>query len=128
MFRRLKSDDTAIDGWLPLRLVAHAYRVVRVDEGGQRVRFAYQDRSRCDWDAALGLSDALLQGWPSPGVALNRAVVLSVTVGLACPLREVERLETNPRLVGYRYLSAIKADLLIRMGRDAVASDVRQKP
>jgi RNA polymerase sigma-70 factor (ECF subfamily) len=69
-----------------------------------------------EWPEILRLYDELLRVWPSPVVALNRAVVLSMTDGPQVALREVERLESNPRLSGYHYLSAIKADLLRRMG------------
>jgi len=36
---------------------------------------------------------------------------------------EVEALEQDPRLIGYRYLPATKADLLRRLGRDVEAAD-----
>lgn len=51
-------------------------------------------------------------------MALDRAVVLSMTEGPESAWREVVRLESNSRLVEYHYLSAIKADLLKRMGQD----------
>jgi RNA polymerase sigma-70 factor (ECF subfamily) len=48
---------------------------------------------------------------------LNRAVAVSMADGPAAALREVEALETGGRLSGYRYLPAIKADLLRRLER-----------
>lgn len=169
MLRTLKPDESEIDGLLALMLVTHARSAARVDDGGQLVRFADQDRSQwdqraidearalmagprtrplgrytlqamiglayaqapryaeTDWPAILRLYDELLHVWPSPVVALNRAVVLSMTEGPESALRAVERLETNPRLVGYHYLSAIKADLLKRVGREAEATRVRRE-
>jgi predicted RNA polymerase sigma factor len=59
---------------------------------------------------------------PSPVVALNRAVPLSMTAGPGAALAEVERLEGDPRLAGYHYLPAAKADLLRRLGRDTEAA------
>ena len=76
-----------------------------------------------DWPQILTLYDALLRVWPSPVVALNRAVVVSMVTGPAAALAEVERLEEEGRLAGYRYLPATKADLLSRLGRDAEAAD-----
>jgi RNA polymerase sigma-70 factor, ECF subfamily len=37
-------------------------------------------------------------------------------------LAEVDALERDPRLAGYRYLPAVKADLLRRLGRAADAA------
>ena len=38
-------------------------------------------------------------------------------------LAEVEALERDDRLAGYRYLPSTKADLLHRLGREAEAAD-----
>ena len=75
-----------------------------------------------DWDQILTLYDALLRTWPSPVVALNRAVALSMVAGPEAALGEVAALERDGRLGGYRYLPATKADLLHRLGRDAEAA------
>ena len=56
-------------------------------------------------------------------VALNRAVAVSMVHGPEAALREVETLERDGRLDGYRYLPATKADLLHRLGRDAEAAE-----
>jgi RNA polymerase sigma factor (sigma-70 family) len=74
-----------------------------------------------DWQQLLALYDGLLRVWPSPVVALNRAVPLGMTAGPAAALAEVERLERDGRLAGYQYLPAVKADLLARLGRTAEA-------
>jgi RNA polymerase sigma-70 factor (ECF subfamily) len=76
-----------------------------------------------DWPQILTLYDELLRIWPSPVVALNRAVVVSMVGGPQDALAEVEALERDGRLDGYRYLPATKADLLHRLGRDAEAAD-----
>ena len=55
-------------------------------------------------------------------VALNRAVALAEVDGPAAALAEVEALEHDGRLAGYRYLHATQADLLQRLGRDAEAA------
>jgi len=75
-----------------------------------------------DWPQLVALYDRLLQVWPSPVVALNRAVPLSMVAGPEAALAEVETLEGDERLAGYQYLPAIKADLLSRLGRTAEAA------
>jgi RNA polymerase sigma-70 factor (ECF subfamily) len=70
-----------------------------------------------DWPQIVTLYDELLSVWPSPVVALNRAVALAQVHGPAQALREVEDLERDGRLARYRYLPAIKAELLERLGR-----------
>ena len=70
-----------------------------------------------DWPQLLILYDRLLRAWPSPVVALNRAVVMAMTDGPAAALAEIAGLEQDGRLDGYRYLPATKADLLRRLGR-----------
>ncbi|MFJ7216311.1 RNA polymerase sigma factor [Amycolatopsis sp. NPDC098790] len=76
-----------------------------------------------DWPQILTLYDVLLRLWPSPVVALNRAVALAMVAGPEAALAEIARLEADGRLAGYRYLPATKADLLHRLGRDAEAAD-----
>jgi RNA polymerase sigma-70 factor (ECF subfamily) len=75
-----------------------------------------------DWPQILVLYDRLLAVWPSPVVALNRAVPLAMVAGPEAALAEVERLEPDERLSRYHYLPAIKADLLSRLGRTQEAA------
>jgi RNA polymerase sigma-70 factor (ECF subfamily) len=76
-----------------------------------------------DWPQLLELYDALLRVWPSPVVALNRAVVVAMVSGPEVALDEVEALERAGRLASYRYLPATKADLLRRLGRHEEAGN-----
>ena len=78
-----------------------------------------------DWVQILRLYDELLVAWPSPVVALNRAVALSMTAGPGAALDVVDALDRDGRLAGYHYLPAVRADLLRRLGRteEAVAAD-----
>jgi len=71
-----------------------------------------------DWVEIVRLYDLLLESWPSPIVALNRAVAVSQLDGPDVALILVEELEGEPRLADYHYLPAIKADLLRRLGRE----------
>ncbi|WP_112243299.1 RNA polymerase sigma factor [Kribbella monticola] len=70
-----------------------------------------------DWPQIVTLYDELLTVWPSPVVALNRVVAVSMVAGPAQALFELEELEKDGRLDRYQYLPAIKADLLERSGR-----------
>ena len=74
-----------------------------------------------DWPQLLRLYGELLKAWPTPVVALNRVVPLAMTAGPERRLAEIERIERDGRLAGYRYLPAAKADLLRRLGRWADA-------
>lgn len=76
-----------------------------------------------DWPQLLELYDALLRVWPSPVVALNRAVVLAMVAGEEAALDEIAALERDGRLASYRYLPATKADLLRRLGRHEEAGE-----
>jgi RNA polymerase sigma-70 factor (ECF subfamily) len=76
-----------------------------------------------DWPQILTLYDHLLRVWPSPVVALNRAVAVAMVDGPAAALAEVEALEHDERLGGYRYLPATKANLLRRLGRHEESAD-----
>ncbi|WP_217621737.1 hypothetical protein [Streptomyces lunaelactis] len=75
-----------------------------------------------DWPQIVTLYNELLSVWPSPVVALNRTVAVSMVSGPAQALAEVVELEKDGRLARYQYLPAIKADLLHRLGRSAEAS------
>jgi RNA polymerase sigma-70 factor (ECF subfamily) len=70
-----------------------------------------------DWPRLLRLYDGLMRAWPTPVVALNRAVVLAMVDGAEAALAEIGAIEADGRLAGYRYLPAAKADLLRRVGR-----------
>jgi RNA polymerase sigma-70 factor, ECF subfamily len=70
-----------------------------------------------DWPQLLLLYGELLRAWPTPVVALNRAVVHAMVAGPEAGLADIEGVERDGRLAGYRYLPAAKADLLRRLGR-----------
>jgi RNA polymerase sigma-70 factor (ECF subfamily) len=76
-----------------------------------------------DWPQVLTLYDELLRVWHSPVVALNRAVAVAMVHGPDTALDEIEALEHDGRLAGYRYLPATKADLLRRLGRHEEAAN-----
>ena len=73
--------------------------------------------SETDWGEVLALYDLLVGIWPSPVVALNRAVALGLARGPEAGLRAVDALAGEPQLAGYAYLAAARADFLRRLGR-----------
>jgi RNA polymerase sigma-70 factor, ECF subfamily len=75
-----------------------------------------------DWAQVRGLYDLLLTAWPSPVVALNRAVAVAMADGPAAGLAQLDELAADRRLASYHYLPAARADLLRRLGRDAEAA------
>ncbi|MFE3254417.1 RNA polymerase sigma factor [Nocardia sp. NPDC059091] len=70
-----------------------------------------------DWHEIAGLYDHLIAVWPSPVVALNRAVALGHAHGPQRGLDELDRLATEPQLTAYHYLPAARAEFLTRLGR-----------
>ncbi len=75
-----------------------------------------------DWREILGLYDTLLAVWRSPVVELNRAVAVAMVDGPAAGLAALESVAGDPRLAGYPYLEAARADLLRRLGRTREAA------
>jgi RNA polymerase sigma-70 factor (ECF subfamily) len=76
-----------------------------------------------DWHEIVALYGVLTQVWPSPVVALNRAVALGFACGPAAGLAALDALAAVPQLTGYGYLPAARADLLRQLGRMAEARD-----
>jgi len=70
-----------------------------------------------DWRRIVALYDALAALNPSPIVELNRAVAVSMAFGPAEALEIVDRLVADGRLDSYHLLPAVRADLLVRLGR-----------
>jgi predicted RNA polymerase sigma factor len=70
-----------------------------------------------DWAQILALYDQLAAIWPSPIVALNRAVALGQARGPAAGLAALDALTAEPQLAGYHYLPAARAEYLRRLHR-----------
>ena len=78
-----------------------------------------------DWPRVVALYDALAQSAPSPIVALNRSVAVSMAFGPAAGLELVDALATEPSLQAYHLLPAVRGDLLMKVGRfDEAASEL----
>jgi RNA polymerase sigma factor (sigma-70 family) len=80
-----------------------------------------------DWPRILRLYDELLLVWPSPVVALNRAVVVWKSHGPEVALALIAELAGDERLAHYHYLYAVKAELLSQLGRTSQAADAYRR-
>lgn len=108
--------------------IAEGLALVRAAlRGGRPGRFALQatiaalyteapSYAETDWRQLLAVYDLLLAAWPSPVVALNRAVVVAMVHGPERALGILDGLAADPRLAGYHYLPAARAGLLHRLG------------
>lgn len=70
-----------------------------------------------DWAQIVALYDALVTLNPSPVIALNRAVAVSMAYGPAAGLALVDELREETRLSGYHLLPSVRGDLLQKLGR-----------
>jgi RNA polymerase sigma-70 factor (ECF subfamily) len=70
-----------------------------------------------DWHEVVTLYDGLCAIWPSPVVALNRAVAVGMAQGPEAGLAAVDAISSQRELAGYRYLPAARADFLRRAER-----------
>jgi RNA polymerase sigma-70 factor, ECF subfamily len=80
------------------------------------------DPATTDWAEIARLYGRLHEMLPTPVVALNRAVAVAMADGPAVGLSLVAELEAGGALSGYCLLSATRADLLRRLGRNSEAA------
>ncbi|GAA1622309.1 RNA polymerase sigma factor [Kribbella alba] len=110
--------------------VSRATAALRQGQGQGHGRFALQAAiaglhvtapswEETDWNQVVRMYDAMLLGWPSPIVALNRAAAHSLVPGadLSAVLAELDALGKESALKSYAYLPAARADVLARLGR-----------
>jgi predicted RNA polymerase sigma factor len=77
-----------------------------------------------DWVRIVLLYDALMQTTPSPIVALNRAVAVSMAQGPAAALDALDAITT---LTGYHLLHSVRGDLLMKLGNFPEAREEIQR-
>jgi len=70
-----------------------------------------------DWKQIAGLYEVLLRISPSPVIELNHAAALAMVDGPARALDLIDALEARGGLDGTELMSAVRADLLRRLGR-----------
>jgi RNA polymerase sigma-70 factor (ECF subfamily) len=121
-------EDQDRSRWDQAQIAQGHQLVLAALRGGRPGRFALQAAiaalhgqspswEATDWRQILGLYDLLVQAWPSPVVALNRCVAVSMVHGPQAALDQLAAIEAGGRLASYHYLPATKADLLRRLGR-----------
>ena len=88
---------------------------------GQHARAATTEAT--DWPRIVRLYDMLLAVMPSPVVALNRAVAVSMASGPEAGLAIVDSLVERGELDGYHLLHSTRGELLHRLGRAGEAAD-----
>ena len=77
-----------------------------------------------DWQKIVALYDVLLKIRPSPIVALNRAVAVSMADGPAAGLAAVDTIDG---LSNYHLRPSVRGDLLMKLGRNAEAREELQR-
>jgi RNA polymerase sigma factor (sigma-70 family) len=96
--------------------------------GGERGPYALQaaiaacharapTAAQTDWAQIVALYDALAVRAPSPVVELNRAVAVGMASGPDAALALVDALVAGQQLDRYHFLSAVRGDLLFKLGR-----------
>ncbi len=73
--------------------------------------------NQTDWGEIAALYALLQARWPSPVVALNRAVAIGLGTGPEAGLQALVSLDDEPALAAYPYFPAAKADFLRQLGR-----------
>ena len=76
-----------------------------------------------DWRQILLLYDVLDRLAPGPMVTLNRIVALAMVDGPAAGLAALDRMATDPVLIGHHRVAAVRAHLLERSGRGREAAE-----
>jgi RNA polymerase sigma-70 factor (ECF subfamily) len=76
-----------------------------------------------DWAGIVEYYDILYETWPTPVVALNRAVAIGLARGPSEGLRNLDELAGERQLAGYIYLASARANFLHQLGR---VSDARK--
>jgi RNA polymerase sigma-70 factor (ECF subfamily) len=76
-----------------------------------------------DWPQIVALYDHLLAIVPTPVVALNRAIAIGELEGAAAALALVDELDLD----NYHPFHATRADLLMRLGREAEAANAYER-
>src|ERR1700723_3399425 len=82
-----------------------------------------EDSSATDWPQIVGLYEVLLRLHPTPVVALNHAVAVSMVDGPARALDLIDSLAARGEAADYHLLHATRANLLARLGRQDEARE-----
>ncbi|EJN34817.1 putative RNA polymerase sigma factor containing a TPR repeat domain-containing protein [Pseudomonas sp. GM84] len=99
-----------------LALRSRAFGAYTVQAAIAAVHAEASSADETDWVEIVGLYDVLQQHWPSPVVALNRAVALAQRDGPQVGLREVEAILRAGDLLEYHLAHAARAELHQQLG------------
>ena len=99
-----------------LALRSRAFGAYTVQAAIAAVHAEASSADETDWVEIVGLYDVLQQHWPSPVVALNRAVALAQRDGPQVGLREVEAILRAGDLSEYHLAHAARAELHQQLG------------
>lgn len=99
-----------------LALGSRAFGAYTVQAAIAAVHAEAQSAEATDWAEIVGLYDVLQRHWPSPVVALNRAVALAKRDGPRAGLREVEAILQAGELSDYHLAHAARAELHQQLG------------
>jgi RNA polymerase sigma-70 factor, ECF subfamily len=80
-----------------------------------------------DWPQIAALYEKMLELKPSPVIALNHAVAVALSAGVAEGLRRMDDLGASGALDHYYLFHAARADLLRRLDRPREASEAYQR-
>lgn len=122
----LEDQDRSL--WHQSQITQGLELVTRALRGGYVGRFTLQaaiaavhaeaaSYAATDWAQIAGLYDVLWQRYPSPVVALNRAVAQGMVGGAELGLAQVEAVVAAGQLDMYHLVYAVRADFLRRLGR-----------
>lgn len=90
-----------------------------LEAGIAAVHAAAQDAASTDWPAILALYDERMARWPSPVVALNRAVAVLHVHGPEAAEAALAACQADPSLASYALLHAVAAEFA-RQRKDEV--------
>jgi RNA polymerase sigma-70 factor (ECF subfamily) len=76
-----------------------------------------------DWQEIAALYQELMRQAPSPIVALNHAVAVAMSEGLARGLAQIDQVGASGALEDYHLFHAARADILRRLGRRAESAE-----
>ena len=113
--------------WLEqaLALTPAGYYTLQASIAAEHAQASIAERT--DWGRIVRLYDALCRRFPSPILALNRAVAIAMNGAPATGLQLLDDIAQHPQISRYHLFHAAKADLLRRQGQYEAARNAYQQ-
>jgi len=108
---------------LDLSAVGTELTEYHIEAGIARVHAIAKSAEETDWASIVSLYDLLMDAWPSPVVALNRAIAIAERDGAARGLEEISRIADAKRLERYPFYRAAMGEFELRLGQHEAASE-----